>query len=68
MEQGARKIKMMKYSYIAVCGMGLVYFLAMTYMNKAPDALVTTGIFAALGGGHFSANQANGHEHKKKND
>lgn len=63
---GGRKLTMMKWSYWAVCAMGGVYFLICAYLGVPPDPIVTMAIVGALGGGHATANLANGQEHKSK--
>ena len=62
--KGSRKLTMMKWSYISVSALGVVYMYFCSRFSVAPDATVMMVIFGALGGGHATANLANGMEHK----
>lgn len=63
---GERKLIMMKLSYASVVSITFLYLLIMASVNEAPESIVMMMIFAALGGGHASANFANAAEHNSK--
>ncbi len=64
MPKGNRKMWMMAGSYATTALLGFGYMHYCAQFNQAPDASVMMVIFGALGGGHATANVANGMEHK----
>lgn len=62
--KGNRKIHMMHASYVAVGTITLVYMAIMATLGLEPSATVLMFSMGALGGGHATANIANGLEHK----